>query len=306
MSDPTAGIRSSRAQASGTQKGVKSTFARGKAVQSKAAKFNKSVAVHLMLFLLVGIVLGLTAFLPFYSSEVSLLKITFASLAVLSMLIGIWHSSRAKRKIDWFADTGFWQKFLLTFGVSVFMFIGIFLFFMLTDYFIAIVEHSIPVALIMSSVSIAALIPLCVDQSFEKAIEIAPKSYDYWIFPEHYVEKQPTWNRDRIIYVNLHFKRKQTESHVTTAKVRFPKEAIFSEVIYLFIRDYNQNGSPDNPITGLTKKEGTEGWLFWTKNKGLKSNFKKWRLIDVDKTVEENGILDKDDIFFERIQNSEL
>ena len=259
-----------------------------------------------MLFLLTGAILGLTTFIPFYSSDLSLLKITFTSLAVLNLFIGIWHLSRATRKIDWVSETGFWQKFLLTLGVSLFISIGIFSCFMLTDAFIETVEHSIPVALVMSSVSVTVFVPLCLNQVFEKAIEIEPKSYAYWVFPEDYIEKQPTWNRDRIIYVNLHFKRKQTESQVTTAKVRFPKEAIFSEVIYLFIRDYNQNGSPENPITGLTEKEGTEGWLFWTKNKGLKASLKKWRLIDVDKTVEENGILDKDDIYFERLQNAEI
>lgn len=301
MSNPSAQAGSTFAQGKAVQANVASKFKQGKAMQTKAAKFNKEVLKHLLLYLLMGIILGFTAFVPMFSFEYPVTKIVYISIAVFSLLFGWWSVNRASQKIDWYEGNKFLPQFFLALGVYLFLFLGLILIYFLVDLIFDYFEFPYTLTLLFGAACITSLIPLLVNASFEKAMMIEPRTYRLWSYPENYIEKQPTWNRDRIIYANLHFKRKENENLVTTVKVKLPKEAILGELLYLFIRDYNENRSPDNPIQQLQQKHGVSGWMFVTKNIGPAAIFKKTRILDTDKSVEENKISEDGHLYFERI-----
>lgn len=304
MSDPTAQAKSSYAQSKGMQKSAKSKFSRGKAVSAKAASFNKAVGIHLLVFWLVGLILGCTVFLPFFSLPgYPLASYTYAGIALLSIFIGVWSQKRASKKIDWYTGVGFLPKFWLTLGVFGVLFLGITLLYSCISYFTGLAEVPLAITALIASASMTCLIPLLFRTGFERAMAIEPKHYRLWEYPENYIERQPTWNRERIVFANLHFKRKESENLVTTVKVKLPKEAIVGELIYLFMRDFNENRSPDNPIQQLSAREGVQGWMFKVNNTGLRALFKKKRLVDTDSTIEENNIEEDQHLYFERLLN---
>lgn len=307
MSDSTAQAKSKFAQGKAVKAGAKSKFSQGKAVTAKAAKFNKAVGKHLLLFFLVGLFLGTTAFIPFFAHPgVSLAGYTYIGIALLSLFLGQWNGRRAAKKIDWYEGNTFGPRMWLALGVFASLFAGILLVYVLLSAFVPFVEVPLSLSLLFAVAPITLLVPLLVGESFERVAAIQPKDYTLWVYPENYVEKQPTWNRDRIVFANLHFKRNERENLITTVKVKLPKEALLGELVYLFMRDYNENRSPDNPILQVTSRDGVDGWLFKTNNKGIAALFKKKRIVNVDLTIEENKIEEDQDLFFERVISTDL
>ncbi|NEN23575.1 TssN family type VI secretion system protein [Cryomorpha ignava] len=305
MSDPTAGMRSGYAESQGIKRTSKAKFGQAKGIQ---AKVNKAVVMHFLLFLLIGILMGLAVFIPFYTtSSYSVLKTLFIGFFVLGLLLGHWHKTRMLKKIDWAPSGKFFPRFFLSLAVYLAVFSGILLMLMVLPKIIPsyVSETNFSISALLAASTISILLPFLINEAFEYAAEIESKEYKYWEFPQNYIEKQPTWNRDRVIYSNLNFRRKENENFVTTVKVKLPKEANFGELIYLFMRDYNENRSPENPIGELTPQQGTLGWFFKTENSGITKVLKKKRFIDTELTVEDNGIQEDCHIYFERIQNQD-
>lgn len=308
MNDPAAGIRSQYAASQGGKRTVKAKFGQVKAVQAKTAKVNKPVVMHFLLFLLIGVLMGTAVFIPFYTTtSYSVLKTIFIAFFIIGLLLGHWHKTRMLKKIDWSPNSKFLPRFLLTLFVYLAVFSGILLMFLILPNVISdyVSETSFSISVLLAASTISILLPLLINEAFDYAAEIESKEYKYWEFPQNYIEKQPTWNRDRVIYSNLNFRRKENESLVTTIKVKLPKEANFGELIYLFMRDYNENRSPEDPIGELTSQYGTLGWFFKIDNKGMSKLWKKKVHIDTDLTVEQNGIEEDGHIYFERIQNQD-
>jgi uncharacterized protein with PQ loop repeat len=312
MSDPRAVARSGFAASQGVKRTGKAKFSQGKAVKGKAVKLDKPVLMHFLLFLLWGIILGLVIFIPFYTTaSYSRLKVLFAVFFGLGLLFGNWNKNRMMKKIDWAPTAKLFPKFVLTLAVYLALFGGILLTFLLLPMFLSAYtsETTLSISLLLAASPISVFIPFLLNETFNQALEIEPKSYKVWEFPQNYIEKQPTWNHDRLVYSNLSFRRKENENYVTTIKAKLPKEANFGELIYLFIRDYNDNKSPDEPIRQLTEQDGTYGWLFRKYNKDHKGIKKLWTkesvLLDPELTIEGNDMEEDCHIYFERIQNQD-
>ncbi len=302
MSDPSMQAKSNLAQAKAVQKNVKSKFARVKGAEKKTASFDKNVRKHLLIFLAMGLLLGCSVFVPFFSHPgLPLAKISYASLGVIGLLLGIWSHKRAAKKIDWYEGVPFSSRFWLALGTFVAVYLGMLILYLCISLLTPLAELSIGMSFLLASAPLPLILPIFVEEAFDRATFIAPKAYELWMYPENYVEKQPSWNPERIVFANLHFKRDEQERSVTTVKVKLPKEAVLGELIYLFMRDYNENRSPDRPIRQLTFKEGVEGWMFKTNNKGFKAIFKRKRLLDTNLSIEENRIEKDQDLFFERV-----
>ncbi len=312
MSDPTAGARSGYAESQGVKRTGKAKFGQGKALKGKAAKLDKPVVMHFLLFFLWGLLLGLTIFIPFYTNgPYSTLKLIFTVFFGLGLFFGNWNRNRMMKKIDWAPTAALFPKFLLTLAVYIALFLGILLMFsllpMLPGGFTS--ETTLPISLLIAASPISIFVPLLIHETFDRALEIEPKKYKIWAFPQNYIEKQPTWNHERLVYSNLNFRRKENENHVTTIKAKLPKEANLGELVYLFIRDYNDNKSPDAPIRQLTESEGTHGWLFRKYNKEHKGVKKLWTkesvFLDPELSIEDNKVEEDCHIYFERIQNQD-
>lgn len=289
------------AQARGTASKGLSGASKAQAASKKLRAFGGKDALLLALFLVIGLVCGTLALLdPFAPAMLHVPRAMLFITGLVSLLIGIWTSY-------WLAglfadDRRFWPEFGLALLSAIVFGTGVLLghltlpglFNMGSTYFMWIV----PATCVM------VLLPLLLQWAFHAAIVFEPRRYELWIFPKNYREQQHTWSRERIVIANFHFKRKEQEDIVTTVNVKLPEDAELGELVYLFIKDYNENRFPNTPITGLRLDDGSLGWLF-RKPRYLLRKQRKWAIaqdmLDPKLTIAQNGITRDSDIYFERI-----
>jgi len=290
--DPLGGVRSGLSQGRASAKGIKNKMKMAKAAKAKTARFDKPVIGHLLLFLLIGTLLGAAVMIPVYAwPEISVAKYMFIGFVLVFLLVGMWHRSRMFRKIDWAHPVRFWPEFWLTFSSGLLCALALFLMFHFIPKlsFASHWQNTGDYGLTMASAAVAFLFPFLFMQLFEASEDLQEKKYPLWYYPKDYIEKQPTWDFDKIVFVNMVFatdaKNKRFERH----EVKLPLEANFGETIYLFIQHYNQNVRPDKPFQDMSMPDNSLGWMFGV-DKKLGPIKLGTRFIDPELTVEENRI----------------
>ena len=303
--DPLGGVRSQVAQAKAVQRGVKGQLKMAKAAQSKAAKFDRKLVLHMLLYLLFGLVLGALAFVEFFGKhQGSIPKLVFLATALLCIPLGMLHEGWMVRRAEGARAVG--PELLVTFITMLFLGLGIFL----GHFFFPELTSSggqPEFAWLLALSVIGMLVPHLVLLAYEAAYAFEPKAYLLWYFPEDHREREPLWDKDRIVIANLHFKRKEHEPLVTTVNARLPMDAALGELIYLFVKDYNENRFPGSPIESLVHPDGSMGWLFHTRRFLLPKRRKlafATRVLDPSLTVAENAIGRDADIYFQRVITS--
>lgn len=303
--DPLGGARSQAAQAKAVQRGVKGQLKMAKAAQAKTAKLDKKLVLHMLLYTFFGLVLGCMAFVDFFGRhEGSVPRFLFMVTALLCVPIGMLHEAWLSKRAEGARAVG--PELLITFITMLFVGVGIFLGHWLFP--------SIPgaggqpaFAFILACAALGVLVPHLVLLAYEAAFAFEPRQYQLWHFPVDRREREPIWDKDRIVIANLHFKRKEYEPLITTVNARLPMDAALGELVYLFVKDYNENRFPGSPIEELHYSDGSLGWLFHTRrflfSKRRKLAFST-RVLDPSLTVAENGIGRDADIFFERVTTS--
>ena len=216
--DPLGGVRSQVAQAKAVQRGVKGQLKMAKAAQSKAAKFDSKMVLHMLLYLLFGLVLGLGAFVEFFGKYgVSVPKMVFLFTGLLCVPLGMLHEGWLVRRSEGVRAPG--AELLITFITMLFLGLGLFL----GHYFFPLLMDPVDqsaFALILALSALGMLVPHLMLLAYEAAYAFEPRHYQLWHFPEDHREREPLWDKDRIVIANLHFKRKEHEPLVTTVNAR--------------------------------------------------------------------------------------
>ena len=307
--DPLGGVRSQAAQAKAMQRGVKGQLKMAKATQAKAAKLDRKMVLHMLLYILFGLVLGTMAFAEFFGKYgVSVPKVVFLITALLCVPLGMLHERWLVRRAEGVRSPG--AELLITFITMLFLGIGIFLghlFFPALARALDLSGGESGFAWILALSALGMLIPHLMLLAYEAAYAFEPRAYQLWFFPEDHREREPLWDKDRIVIANLHFKRKEHEPLVTTVNARLPMDASLGELIYLFVRDYNENRFPGSPIEEIGYSDGSLGWLFHTRRFLLSKRRKlafSTRVLDPALTVAENAIGRDADIYFQRVITS--
>lgn len=303
--DPLGGVRSQAAQAKAVQRGVKGQLKMAKAAQAKTAKLDRKSVLHMLLYMCIGLLLGTLAFVDFFGShQGSVPKMVFLATAVLCIPVGMLHEAWIARRAEGLRATG--PELLITAITALFVGFGIFLghwLFPLIPGAGGVGEFAWFIAL----AAIAVVVPHLLLLAFEAAFAFEPRQYQLWYFPVNEREREPHWSADRIVIANLHFKRKEYEEGATTVNVRLPLDAGLGDMIHLFVRDYNENRFPGNPIEELHYTDGSLGWMFSTRRFLLPKRRKlpvSRRVLDPTLTVAENGIARDADIYFQRVITS--
>lgn len=271
-----------------------------KALAGRTNKWDKKLVLHLLLYLFFGLVLGTAAFLDFFGQlDVSMVSVVFIGTAIASVLLGVLHLAWTARMAEGYR--GFGGEFGITSITTLMLALGLFLG---HRFFPLFIDGETAFAWMICSAAIAMLIPFLVWWAFDSAMRFEERRYDLWYYPKNYQEKQPTWDKDRVILANLHFKLREQEDSITTVNVRMPLDAMLGELVYLFIKDYNENRFPASPITALRKDDGSLGWLF-RRRKFLFAKQRMWpwynRVLDPKLTIAQNGIGRNADVYFERV-----
>lgn len=307
--DPLGGVRSQAAQAKAVQRGVKGQLKMAKAAQSKAAKFDRKLVLHMLLYLLFGLVLGTGAFVEFFGKYgVSVPKWVFLATALLCVPLGMLHERWLVRRAE--GDRAVGPELLITFITMLFLGLGLFLGHLFFPALAQALDSSggePGFAWVLALAALGMLVPHLMLLAYEAAYAFEPRAYQLWYFPEDHRDREPLWDKDRIVIANLHFKRKEQEPLVTTVNARLPMDAALGELIYLFVKDYNENRFPGSPIESLIHADGSLGWLFHTRRFLLPKSRKlafSTRVLDPSLTVAENAIGRDADIYFQRVITS--
>jgi len=300
-------IRSTRAKAKMAKNQVqkRAKYAQGvaKKAKGKTAKLDKVLVLHHLLFMGMALVASLALFIPLQweGNTLPMPKLVFIGLVAYHILMGRWHIRRAERKIRWYNREDLWPESAVNMTVPLFMALVIFLISLLVpatfteNRTLAYAQHFSAYAGFMAMSTMGFFVPWFSEKVLESALSLQPKKYKLWFWPKDYKEKQPTWNRDLVVFADLTFIRDVDNPVLTEVKVKLPQEALFGEMIYLFIQDYNNNRSPEAPIKDLWSPDGDMGWLFYVPGKLGSRDY-----IDPDLTVGENPITENCTVIFER------
>lgn len=297
--DPLGGLRSSVSQAHKTAKSVESRVKRAKSVQKKAARLDKALVLHFLIFFGAGVVLGLSYFMPFGNPDLGALNIIFIINGGVALLLGFLHQKRILRKFDWAEYGDVWPEFMITFCGALFVFGGSLLLWVILPLVGLKNGVSLTYQLIGASSLILFLLPNLIQAAHVRALEIQPYKYKVWHFPNRPLNHDPRWNPDRIVFANLKFSKSLNDKVETTVKARLPVEAEFGQLLHLFFLDYNENRSPDSPVQDIGGPDKGIGWLFYASSRMGK------RVFDPDKTILDNGIKEDDTIFMTRVTPEE-
>jgi len=281
-----------------------------KAAKKRSARFSKSVLFYLLAYFFVGAVAGLVVLIPVHGfSGYSRIKLIFIGLFIAFILFGVRHARRFYQKIDWAHPARLLPELLTTIGLVALIMLG----FSLTFYFMATgiswLNGMQVFTLVLAGSAVGFIIPFIMDRLYTSALEVEEDEYNLWYYPKDYREKQPVWDRNRLVFPNMVFRPKMMEKRAKVIEVRLPMGANLGEVMYLFIQDFNQNKSPEEPIDNLRWSDDSMGWLFsvprktWNLKFGgrTKSYHFGRRYLDTELTVEENRIGEQMNVYFERV-----
>lgn len=279
------------ASAAGKAKGA---LGKGKALGGKTFLFA-------VIILVIGILFGALSLLDPFAPGSNIPKVVLFVSALASLAVGIQIATKAASRPE--EDRHFWSEVGMALVASVVFGSGL------------AIGHALLPGLfndqgssaftwVVAPVCILVLLPTLLSWAFRAAMQFEPERYESWIYPKNYREQQQTWNRDRIVIANFHFKRKENEEIFTTVNVKLPEDAELGELVYLFIKDYNENRYPNAPITQLRQDDGSVGWIFRKPKYMLRKQRKlQWgeAVLDPKLTIVQNKIIRDSDIFFERI-----
>lgn len=287
--------------------GIRSTAAKGMSGASKAGTVGKKAyawggkfLLHAALYLVLGILLGALSLIDTLRPNGAFTPTVLLSItAVVCLVLGIFHT-------NWVTGRGegqrqFWPELGMVLVVALALALGI------------LVGHLSPplfdlgvgvFAWNAAAASGMLMMPMLLWWTFGAGLAYEPRRYELWFYPKHYREQQPTWNKDRVMIANLHFNRKANEDIHTTVNARLPEEALLGELIYLFIKDYNENRFPNDPIKDLRRDDGSLGWLF-VRKRFVFTKQRRWawstKVLDPALTVFQNGISRDADVYLERV-----
>ncbi|WP_449399636.1 TssN family type VI secretion system protein [Chryseobacterium wanjuense] len=136
-------------------------------------------------------------------------------------------------------------------------------------------------------------IPTFLNDTFNRAMQIPPKIYKTWQFPENYRELAGVDDeemRDLVVFTFLMDKDKDASKY-SIYRAKDPTRIDFGRLFYSFIMDYNERHSENQIQT--EDENGLFSWVFFLQPKWYEST----KYIDPDLTLYMNGIEENSVIF---------
>jgi hypothetical protein len=138
-------------------------------------------------------------------------------------------------------------------------------------------------------------LPVLMKYAFEFFDAIPEKKYKSWYYPV----ASPSPDRAAIdvsviLNIHLHLSKSSTEGVVANFSAKAPLKMQLGTLFQIFIADYNEHNKAISIEYLDQKLLQPQGWHFYVLKGGV---IKKRNYLDADLTFEENGIVDKSDVF---------
>lgn len=210
------------------------------------------------------------------------------------IIIGILHVAFGNKLIKWYSRQAFGAQ--LTMIISILLFS--YFFFSLS--FTFLVDSN--ARLIWQMSLLWFLVPVLLNQTINKLLEVPPKNYKKWQYPVGLTIDDPTDEEmENPVVISFVFKKSPEEQGETTFRAKAPSEMTLGRLFYFFIDDYNGR-HPEAPISIVDEGNNPDNWNFFKiKNKFL--NLKN--ALDPDITISENRIRENDVLICNRVDINE-
>ena len=256
----------------------------GRAIPALKKHFKK----FLLYCLLLGLVM-LVATAVLYNLKQSAILMRYITIVSFMFVLGCLHVFFYRQQFQRLENENYFTELLLSLVTACFVAITIIL---VVSYYN---DHNFLYYYLIGI--LAFIFPTSVYSLFNYAISVPTKIYSKWYYPlDNRYEAPKHYELKNMIILNFMFYKNQNEDHLTSFKVKAPKDMNFGRLFYFFVNDYNVKNAK-NKIEMLQNTDDPFGWYYTTKPKWYGGA----QHINSEISVEYNNLKDGDSIICQRI-----
>jgi len=223
------------------------------------------------------------------------LFIVYWLLFLVFFVFGIVHVKLVQHKYFYYNNDNKSKVFMgeLVFGLSIMLFVIVV--FSSLQYFVTKNQGFIFYPMMFSTLGF--FIPTMFLKTFEAAYNIPSAEYPTWEYPIYNpIDLPPDDPREKLLVIGFEIAKKNTDAKRTYFRAKAPEMIRLGELYYHFLNDYNDVQS-ETPIQYVDNGSIPQEWWFRLKKKWWHRN----RILDPQRSVRENGIVENSVIICERI-----
>lgn len=236
----------------------------------------------LIYVLVVALLLALPTLFLLSGSSHEIRKLILAQIIIIAL--GSLHVWQSKKLLPWYDS----QIFIMQIVFLICMLLFGFLFSNLSFTFLV----SSQAQFVWSITLLWFLVPILLNRSVEKLLEVPQKEFKKWQYPlGETIEDPSDEEMENPVVISFEFFKSCSETELTTFRAKAPVGMSLGRLFYFFINDYNSR-NPEDMIAYIDEKsKKPEHWIFYKqKNKFLNTR----EALDPDDSIYANNIKEND------------
>jgi hypothetical protein len=226
----------------------------------KVKGLKKYGITSLIYVLLVSLFLSCTSLFLYLRPGIGeITALIFAQLVIISL--GTLHVLFASKLLPWYSDQGFGMQLIFLICILLFSY------FFANLSFTFLVDTRVEMVWHLSSLWF--LVPVMLNQTVEKLLEVPPKQFKKWHYPVGFTVEDPTDEEmENPVVISFVFKKTAESENATTFRAKAPQEMKLGTLFYFFINDYN-NRHPESPVAFTDENKQPHAWIFFKQRSKL-------------------------------------
>jgi len=251
------------------------------AIFKKIKGLKKYGIASLFYVIIVSVILALPTLL-LYSESSSELKLLIIN-QIIIIVLGTLHVILSKKMLPWYSTQLFNMQLLFIFCIIIFSYLFLNLSF---SFFV-----SSKVQLVWALSLLWFLVPLLLNQTINKLLEVPQKEYKKWLYPLNSTIDDPSDEEmENPVVISFVFQKNSDSTESTTFRAKAPVGMALGKLFYFFINDYNSR-NPESTVSYLNELKEPDEWIFFR----LKSKFLRIKTaLDPDDSIYNNNIKEND------------
>jgi hypothetical protein len=253
-------------------------------------KYGLSSLFYVLIFAL--LLSSATLFLFLQSSAGEMTALLFAQLVIV--VIGTLHVLLAPKILPWHPGQLFSMQLVFILCILLFGY------FFSNLSFTFLVESNVEMVWYLSLLWF--LVPVLLNQTIIKVLEIPPKEFKRWEYPMNITIPDPTDEEmENPVVISFEFKKNTDSEQVTTFRAKAPVGMALGRLFFFFINDYNSR-HPEGTIRFMDENNRPYPWIFYKvthKFFGLKT------ALDPEDSIYKSNIKENDVLLCNRVIKNE-